>query len=301
MPTGAILTYFTAQQFSKKSTPFLRVDAQVLLVDAAVKGYNKYLDHQDETDPQQNEATRNGMLSTFVQFYETSLAMEFNDPAVQRRVLSSLVGMVVRVLRQPRPDLAILILQRLLKMDVREDPSLPDYSEAVRGLSYLAVTESQKLATYLPNQLFDLYDELESTIQHMHATRNYDEAHRLGFNAFLFIIILKAKDLDEPTRMTKLREMMQESTTVWTNQEFTESAKGFESFLTILGLGPLPEYLYSHNFHKIQDWGDSFLDAEGTSIQANVNDRMEVNDYFLVCENCTDSPSTFLIALPEPS
>jgi exportin-5 len=241
-----------------------------------VKGYNKYLDHQDDADPQENEATRNGMLSTFVQFYETTLEMEFNDPAVQRRVLSSLVGMVVRVLRQPRPDLAILILQRLLKTDVQDDPSLPDYSEAVRALSYLAVTESQKLATYLPNQLFDLYDELESTVQHMHATRNYDEAHRLGFNAFLFIIILKTKDLDESTRLTKLRAMMQESVNVWTNQEFTESAQGFESFLSILGLGPLPEYLYSHNFHKIQDWGDNFLDAEGTAIQANVNDRMEV-------------------------
>lgn len=241
-----------------------------------MKGYNKWLEHQDERDPQQNEATRNSMLSTFVSFYETSLAMEFNDPAVQRRVLSSLVGMVIRVFKQPRPDLAIVVLQRLLQTDIREDISLPDYSEAVRALSYLAVTESQKLATYLPNQLFDLYEELESTIQHMHATRNYDEAHRLGFNAFLFIIILKAKDLDEAARTTKLRAMMQESTTVWTNQEFTESTKGFESFLSILGLGPLPEYLYSHNFHKIQDWGDNFLDAEGTAIQANVNDRMEV-------------------------
>ena len=247
-----------------------------------MKGYNKYLDHQDDADPQQNEATRNGMLSTFVQFYETTLAMEFNDPAVQRRVLSSLVGMVVRVLREPRPDLAILTLQRLLNTDVQEDPSLPDYSEAARALSYLAVTESQKLATYFPNQLFDLYDELESTVQHMHATRNYDEAHRLGFNAFLFIIILKTKHLDESTRLTKLRAMMQESTNVWTNQEFTESAKGFESFLTILGLGPLPEYLYSHNFHKIQDWGDNFLDAEGSAIQANVNDRMEVGISFLL-------------------
>jgi exportin-5 len=221
------------------------------------------------------------MLSTFVQFYEHTLAMEFDDPAVQRRVLSSLVGMVVRVLRQPRPDLAILILQRLLKVDIRDDPSLPDYSEAVKALSYLAVTESQKLATYLPNQLFELYDELESTVRHMHATRNYDEAHRLGFNAFLFIIVLKAKDLDESTRMTKLTEMMQESTTVWTTQEFAESAKGFEPFLTILGLGPLPEYLYSHNFHKIQDWSNHFLDSEGMAIQANVNNRMEVGISFV--------------------
>ncbi|KAE9981484.1 hypothetical protein BLS_007313 [Venturia inaequalis] len=269
------LASFQPQQFSKKSTPFLRVDAQILLVDAAVKGYNKYLEHQDETDPQQNEVTRNTMLSTFVEFYENSLAMDFIDPAVQRRVLSSLVGMVVRVFKQPRPDLAVVILQRLLQTNMQEDPSLPDYSEAVRSLSYLGVTESQKLATYLPNTLYELYDDLEKTVQNMHATRNYDEAHRLGFNAFLFIITLKARDLDEATRLTRLRAMLQESTDVWTNQEFTESAQGFESFLTILGLGPLPQYLFSHNFHKLQEWGENFLDAEGIAIQANVNDRME--------------------------
>jgi exportin-5 len=241
-----------------------------------VKGYTKWLDSQDDNDPQQNEVDRNAMLSTFVQFFETTLALEFKDPAVQRRILSSLVAMVVRVLRRSRPDLGIAILQRLLKLDIHDDPSLPEYSEAAKALSYLAVTESQKLAGIMPNSLFELYDDLESRIRHMMATQNLDEAHRLGYQAFLFIIVLKAKDLDEAIRVSKLRDMMHDSTSVWTSQEFTKSAADFGSFLSILGLGPLPEYLYSHNFHKIQDWGDHFLDAEGTAIQASVNDRMEV-------------------------
>jgi exportin-5 len=128
----------------------------------------------------------------------------------------------------------------------------------------------------MADNLLPMYDELERQIQHIITTRNPEEGHKLGYQAFLFIIILKSKGLDGDTKLSKLKDMMSASTATWADPQFANSVLDFESFLKILGLGPLPEYLYSRNFHKIQDWAGQSLDADGQAIQASVTDRVEV-------------------------
>jgi exportin-5 len=269
------LVNFQPREFSKRSTAFLRLDAQVMIVDAAVKGYTKWLDGQEDLDPQQNEQARNAVLSSFTSYYENVLPMEFKDPAIQRRVLSSLVALAVRIYRKTRPDLALGLLDRLLKLNVEDIPSLHEYSEAAKSLMFMSVTESQKIAGYFADNLLPMYDELETRIQEKLTTQNLDEAHRLGYSAFLFTIIHRAKTLDNATKVSKLKDMMSASTQAWTDPAFTVAVSEFNTFYEVLGFGHLPDYLYSHNFHKIQDWQSQPLDLEGQAMQSDVTYRID--------------------------
>lgn len=270
-----LLTDASARNFSKKSPEFLRVDAQVVLVDASVKGYTKWLSTQEENDPQQNEQDRNTMLNTFVSYFESTLTIQFRDPAIQRRVLSSLTHMAIRVFQKSRSDLGTQLLERFFSLELEDDPSLPEYSEAAKSLSFLGVTESQKLASVWADNLIPMYDELERRVQQKVAVENLDAAHSLGFQNFLFTIVLHSQTLDVAAKLGKLRDMASISTAAWTSPEFETAVKDFGSFYGLLGLGQLPEYVYTHNFHKLDNWSEHMLDAEGRAMQTNVNDKME--------------------------
>jgi exportin-5 len=269
------LVNFQAHEFSKRSIPFLRLDAQVMIVDAAVKGYTKWLDIQEDQDPQQNEQERNSMLATFTSYFEAVLAMRIKDPAIQRRLLSSLVVIAIKLFKASRPDLALSLLDRLLNIEVTEDASLPEYNDAVKSLSYLSVSESQKLAGIFADELLPMYEELERRIQLKITSQNLDESHRLGYSAFLFIIIHRSKTLDEKTKVSKLKDMMASSIEPWVNPAFTSAVQETGTFYDALGLGQLPDYLYSRNFHKIQDWQEQALDSEGQRMQDDITNRVD--------------------------
>jgi exportin-5 len=244
-------------------------------VDASVKGYTKWLIAQEENDPQQNEQDRNTMLNTFVSYFETVLPMQFKDPAIQRRVLSSLTHMAMRVFQIPRPDLGIQLLDRFFNLKLEDDPSQPEYSEATKSLSFLGVTESQKLASVSADTLIPMYDELERRVQQKVAAENLDAAHSLGYQNFLFTIVLHSQTLDSAAKLAKLGDMASASTAAWQTPEFDAAVKDFGSVYELLGLSQLPEYVYTHNFHKLNNWSEHMLDAEGRALQANVNDKVD--------------------------
>ncbi|KAF2427661.1 hypothetical protein EJ08DRAFT_615639, partial [Tothia fuscella] len=269
------LANFQAREFSKSSTPFLRLDVQVMIVDAAVKGYSKWLEGQEDQDPSRNEQDRNNMQTAFTSYFEGVLAMHFKDPAIQRRLLSSLVVIAIKLFKQSRPDLGLSLLDRLLNVEVTEDLSLPSYNDAVKSLSYLSVTESQKLAGIFADELLPMYEELERRIDHKISSQNLDESHRLGYSSFLFIIIHRAKSLDEKTKVSKLKDMMAPSMQPWTDPAFTAAVQETGTFYDALGLGQLPDYLYSRNFHKIQGWQDQGLDIEGQTMQDDITNRID--------------------------
>jgi len=62
----------------------------------------------------------------------------------------------------------------------------------------------------------------------------------------------------------------------WQNPEFTKSLSSLGSFSDMLGLGRLPHFFSTHQFHKVQDWSEQQLDAEGRAMQAEILNRIEV-------------------------
>jgi exportin-5 len=264
-----LLTQYLAQNFSKKSPELLRVDAQVMLVDASVKGYTKWLSTQEENDPQQNEQDRNTMLGTFVTYFEISLPMQFKDPAVERKVLSSLTIMAIRIFHKSRPDLGTQLLDHFLNLRLHDSPAHHEYSEAAKALVFLGVTESQKLASIWADTWITMYENLEQRIQQNLARDKPDPAHSLGWQNFLFTIVLHSQTLDSNAKYTKLRQFVDESNTSWLNPEFDTACKDFTSFFSRLGLDQLAEYLYTHNFHKLDNWTEHMLDEQGRTLQDN--------------------------------
>ena len=246
-----------------------------MLVDASVKGYTKWLSTQEENDPQQNEHDRSTMLQTFVSYFEYTLPLELKDPAVQRRILSSLTHMAMRLFQKTRPDLGTQLLDRLLNLQLSKENGNQEYEEASKALSFLAVSESQKLASVWADNLISSYDTLEQRVGNKVREEQLDAAHELGYQNFLFTIVLHATSLDENTKYGKLRDMANNSTSAWQTPEFDAACKDFASFYGLMGLGGLPEYLYAHGFHKLQDWSEHMLDEEGRRLQAHLNEKVD--------------------------
>ena len=62
----------------------------------------------------------------------------------------------------------------------------------------------------------------------------------------------------------------------WQDAELTRSVSSFQGFCDLLGLGKVQEYLVSRQVHKVEDWSQYQLDAEGRAIQTELNERFQV-------------------------
>ncbi|CAN9390301.1 unnamed protein product [Alternaria alternata] len=78
---------FQRQTFTKNSPQVLQVDAQVTVIEAALKGYMKWQQGQGE-DAQDNERTRNTLEDSLEQWGRQILQAQFEDPEVARKIIS---------------------------------------------------------------------------------------------------------------------------------------------------------------------------------------------------------------------
>ena len=62
----------------------------------------------------------------------------------------------------------------------------------------------------------------------------------------------------------------------WQDPNLIKSLETFQGFCDLAGVGRVQQYLVSRQVHKIQDWSAYQLDDEGKSIQAEMNDKLQV-------------------------
>lgn len=264
---------FQPQAFSKNSIPVLQVDAQVTVIEAAVKGYMKWIQTQGE-EPQEDERKRNIVENTLEAWGRRTLQAHFEDPEVARKIISLMSTLSTKALGD-RPAFALTFLEYMLTIRLADNTDFPQYSDAVKDLERICSLEMQKLAMKFADDFMNVYEQLESKINEMINDPTTDERQRMAYSAFLFIIIHRCATLDRATQEDRMRQMLNQVKDAWRNDEFTQAISSFQSFCGVLGMGQLPEFLATNNFRGVEDWSEQALPSDGQVLQATILERSQ--------------------------
>ncbi len=264
---------FQPQTFSKNSPPVLQVDAQVTIIEAALKGYMRWIQSQGE-DAQEDERKRNTIENSLEEWGRQILQARFEDPEIAKKILSLMSSLSTKALGD-RPAFALTFLEYMLTIRLADNIVFPQYSDAVKDLERICSLEMQKLAMKFADDFMNVYEQLENKINEMISDPTTDERQRMAYSAFLFIIIHRCTTLDRATQEERMRRMLVQVKDAWQNEEFARGISSFQSFCDILGMSQLPEFLSANNFRGIQDWSEQPLPSEGQALQAAVLERSQ--------------------------
>lgn len=262
---------FSQETFTKNSPTVLRVDAQITVIDAALKGYLKWLSSHGE-NMQEDERKRTALEDSFEQWGRQMLQARFEDPEIARKIISLMSTLSTKALGD-RPAFALTFLEYMLTIRLADNTAYPIYSDAVKDLERVCSLEMQKLAMKFANDFMNVYEQLEGKVNEMINEPTTDERQRMAYSAFLFIIIHRCTVLDRSTQEQRMRHMLSQVKDAWQNPDFAGAISNFQSFCGILGMGQLPEFLSANNFRGVSDWSNQPLGSDGQGLQASILDR----------------------------
>lgn len=267
-------TGFNPQNFSKHSPSVLKVDAQVTIIDAALKGYLKWLTTHG-TEPQEDERKRNAMEDSFEQWGSQVLEARFDDPEVAKKIIQLMSTFSTKALPS-RPSFALKFLEYIITIKFPENSAYPQYADTVKDLERICNLEMQKLAMKFADDFMNVYESLERKVNEMMADPAVDDRQRIAYSAFLFIIIHRCTTIDRATQEGRLRQMLNQVKEAWQDDQFTGSMSSFEGFCGSLGMTQLPDFLSAGSFGTVQDWSQQALSSDGQAMQAAILDQSQV-------------------------
>lgn len=276
--TEMVRSTVLSSTYRKNDFSVLQLDAQYLVVKSALNGFTQWLAPQKQR-PQaaqpdaQFEQERQATISNLESFSHLLLTMQVEHPDVARLVAQVLVDIVNRI-PHPQAGFIVSVMTFLLDLQLRPDSSTSEYSEAVKLFQVTRLNEMQRLAICYPNQLFDIYDQLQARITDIIKSEDLDERSVWTLRALLMITIHRTHSLDEHTRMARLQDIMQPMAQAWQEPSLTDALSSFPEFCRLVGLQPLPDYLQAAKFSSIQTWPETLIDQNGRALQSDINRRL---------------------------
>jgi exportin-5 len=266
-------------RYSRNSTANLKADAQVTVVDAALKGYLKWTNSLGSQAPQEVEETRNQIQNFLVEWCQNGpIKARYDDPDIMKKLIQMLVTFATKSL-STRPAFAAMVLEYIINVSDLgkgiDTTNYPQLVEAYKNFDVTCTVEMQRLAMAFPDHLIGIYDELEQRINVVISSKTSDEKMRLGYMGFLFIIVHRCTTIPQDAKEARLRSMLQPVRDAWTDPKLAEGLDSFESFCHLLNLDQVASFLERMNFANTKDWSSTPLDAEGQALQAEINSRFQ--------------------------
>ncbi|PHH68125.1 hypothetical protein CDD82_824 [Ophiocordyceps australis] len=258
---------FNKQCYTKNSLSALRVDAQLTLVEAALKGFTRgkklcATDQDGEVD------------AILVAWSNKLLQMHFDDPVIRKRILHTLVYLSTNTLKG-NTDLMLRVLQHILETWPALEPEYRAYNDVIKELQGESTVELQRLAASMPDRLLNVYDQIEQRAKELMDSGALDDKRLIAYKSFLFVIIHRAAGLDKQAKLTKLAQFIQPVKAKWRADDIRASIASYSAFCQFLGLDRAQAYLASHEAHEVKDWGAKELDAEGLALQVELEERLQ--------------------------
>ncbi|KAL8951121.1 MAG: hypothetical protein Q9222_002893 [Ikaeria aurantiellina] len=262
---------FSMQSYSKTSIPFLKLDAQCSVIEAALKGSVTWLTgrggqaigHEQEV-----------MAQNLKVWCERILGLNFEDPLVKERVIQLAVGFATGPLKRDA-RFAFRVFEYILDTKYPDNPSFAAYSEAVKDLQGLCVHELQRLAMKFPDYLITIFDEVERKISQVSQAFAQDDHARARYYSILFIITHRAASVDPQSRQERLQTFLQPLVAQWQSSDLSDSVATFNGFFKLIGCEGIQQYISERAIHKIPDWSMHPLDEEGKSLKVHMHNALE--------------------------
>ena len=269
---------FDPGKYSRSSMAVLRFDAQFNVVSSALKGFSLWC-HDVAALPAEDalyaqaERDRASAAAALQEWCYAVINLHVDDPEVAAQLLQTQV-LVLRTV-DARPEFVLHVVQHLLTMRLYDDPAHHTFSEAVKSFEALRVVELQKLAVAFADELLEVYHELEPRVGVL-VDKSAGEARLVwGYRAFLFMIVQRAKNVNEDMRKARLEQMLRPVFEAWRSPGLTTAMESLQTFCTSMGMGDLPEFYKQYHFDQVQDWSAQQLDEAGQARQADIKDRRE--------------------------
>ena len=262
---------FSSQSYTKTSVPLLRLDAQFSVIEAALKGYSKWLSYGGILA---NEGEHDIMTSNLQVWCDRLLGLIFEDPLIKERVIQLAVGFATGPLKR-NARFAFRIFEYTLDTRCPEDPTCGTYNDAVKDLHGFCLHQLQRLAMRFPDYLITIFDEVERKVNQVSQTAASDEQTRARYSSILFIITHRATSVDSKPREARLEQFIRPLMAQWQSSELTDSLSSFDAFCNLLGLGGIQHYVTSRAVQQIQDWSTCPLDEEGLVLQLHMQHALE--------------------------
>ncbi|KAF7912211.1 uncharacterized protein EAF01_001232 [Botrytis porri] len=264
---------FSVENYSKSSVAVLRVDKNFTVVEAALKGYMKWRAGHG-SDPQRDEQERTSIEDNLETWCQRLLELKFEDPIIQKRIIQLAVAFSTTALDK-KVGFMLKVLEHILMTQPMEYPNASAYTEAVKELQAESAYELQRLAGKMPDQLLDVYDQLQAKVDEIISTRNLDKKRQTSYQTFLFTIIHRNSKIDPEIRLQKLQGFLTPVQASWQDSEMNHAVEGFSGFCDLLGLNRVRDFLVTRRVHEIQDWSTYQLDSEAQSIQKDMEERLK--------------------------
>ncbi|THC96525.1 hypothetical protein EYZ11_004024 [Aspergillus tanneri] len=244
---------FSVKSFSKSSLPLMRADTQFAVVEATLKGYNKWLAAHGKM-PQQDR--------------------DFEDPILKQRVIKLIVDVSSKALDKT-PSFSLKVLEYILMTRLPDQPEFATYSEAVKELHGLASHELRRLAMRYADYFSTFYDLLEPKIKEISLANRVDDKLQMELTSILLIIMQRANNVEPHIRQSRLSSFVEPIKQAWQEEELRQLSSSFEGFCAMLGLQPVGPYMQARQAQKLEDWTSVPLDNEGRLVQEEMTRKFQ--------------------------
>ena len=262
---------FSIPAYTKTSVPLLRLDAQFSVIEAALKGYSKWLSLRSNSAAEDEHEI---MTSNLQVWCDRLLSLVFEDPLIKERVIQLAVGFATGPLKR-NAQFAFRIFEHTLDTRCTDDPTHTAYSDAVKDLHGFCLHQLQRLAMRFPDYLITIFDEVERKVNQVSQAVAMDEQTRIRYSSILFIITHRATSVDPKPREARLERFLEPIIAQWQREALTNSLSSFDGFCDLLGLGGIQQYVTSRGVHQIQDWSIHPLDNDGRALQSHMQASLE--------------------------
>ena len=262
---------FQPATYTKSSVPFLKLDAQFSVIEAALKGCSQWLASSQNSGV---EHQQNVMTSNLQVWCDRLLSLIFEDPLIKERVIQLAVGFAVGPLKRDS-QFAVKVFDKILETKCTAFPECMAYTDAVKGLQLFCVHQMQRLAMRFADHLVTIYDEVERKTMAVSQSVGSDQQTKARYSAILFVIMHRAGNVDVAPRQERMEQMVQPVIEQWKDADLTSSLSSIQAFANLLGMGGLQQYLLSHNVDKIDDWSSHPLDDEGKTLQMQITSAID--------------------------
>ncbi|KKK25029.1 hypothetical protein P175DRAFT_0560730 [Aspergillus ochraceoroseus IBT 24754] len=264
---------FSVKSFSKNSIPLMRADTQFAVVEATLKGYNKWVSAHGRM-PQQDEQKRAEIETILETWAFTLMQRDYEDPILKQRIIKLIVDISSKALDKT-PSFALKVLEYILMTRLPDQPEFPVYSEAVKELHGLASHELRRLATRYADYFSTFYDILEPKIREITLANWVDDKLHMELTSVLLIIMQRANNVDPYQRQSRLTSFVEPIKQAWQEEELRNLCSSFDGFCNMLGLQNVGPYMQSRQAQKQADWSVVVLDGEGKRVQEEMTRKFQ--------------------------
>ena len=260
-----------SRNYSKRSVPLLKVDAQFSVVEAALKGCTKWL---SRSSTPQDEAEKDVLTSNLQAWCERLLTLTFEDPGVLERMVQIAVVFATGPLKR-NAQFSFKVFDYVLNARCSGDRVSVAYDEAVKDFESFRLHQLQRLAMRFSDYFIHIFDDIERRINEVSQTSAIDEQTRMRYSSILFIITHRATSVDQKPREQKLARFLDSLVSQWHDDALSNSLSSFNSFCQLIGLGGIQQYARIRAIHRIQEWSEQPLDDEGKALQSQMHNALE--------------------------